>query len=1066
MELKGDLSNFALEEVFKSITSSSKEGTLIVYDNKSRKEIYFGRDGVRLLSTGERKGFALGELLIKKHIITPAQLSQALTTQKTTNLKLGEIICHLGFLKQEDLNKVLSNQIEDEICDIFRWSEAKFEFIEGTLPTQPLIAEERPVAILTLDVNVLIDKISQRHNEWEKVKSLFNNPRSIFKVAEDCEEKFTTIKLTPNEKLIFSLMGGYKILEDIVQESSFQAAETYKTVYDLVQKKIIQEIGTNELKDYAKQLRKDKKLDDASFFYQQAIRMNPKDLTSIENYAEILEKLDRPTQAGEEYKKLGGLLSEKSDTNLAIVAYKKALSFLPLDETIYVLLFNLLVIQGQISEAVSIAKELIKQYYRSKKTNEILTWAEKISSIKKTDLEVRAYVAASYFHMGEYNKSREEIDKAIKELPSHSIDALIKAYEQILRIEFHLSDARYRLSSLRKAKQLHQKKMKRLLIIAASFCFVLVIAALIAWNDYAAYKKFLIVKKEADEFKSKEQYESALSKYRAFKYSFTVYTQSLVQKEIKDIFVILSKKDEKINSGINADFIRLKELYKSALEIDKKNNDFNMASKKLADVEFQIKQIVNNLPEKIYSLGGGESIVRIQMKNYQELLGDVQREAVLIERYLKAADTLYDKIQEMDKDNKLDEAAKLIRQLVKTYPGSNLARTARIPVYIESVPPEADVLINDVKQGKTPLKVYLPIKDTNIVTLTRQGFKEYTKEIKYYEQSSLSISLEKSAKWIFDTDAPLETTPLIVNDVIFVTTRDGYLKAIDLQNGQQRWAFRTEIPTEIYSSPKVNNNMILFGANDNYLYVVRSTAPIKLPQLQLKASNPIKASPFFSPDKRITLIGSTDKNLYAISETGAILWKYNANAKISTTGVVDSQIVYITSEDGIVHAINLNTGEKIWNLTLGGKLNSPILNENMIYVGSTNHIVYAINLTTRQVQWFYRLRREILASITLEDNMILVPCQDGNLYSIDITSQKLNWQFSTSGPLSGGVAISKKDNIIYFGSEDSYLYAVNLTNGTEIWKYKTNNKIRCTPVLDNKTIYIGGDDGCLYAIEK
>jgi outer membrane protein assembly factor BamB/tetratricopeptide (TPR) repeat protein len=1066
MELKGDLSTLALEEVFKSITSSGKDGTLIVYDNKSRKEIYFGRDGVRLLSTGERKGLVIGELLLKKRIITPAQLSQALTTQKTTNLKLGEIICHLGFLKQEDLNKIIQNQIEDEICDIFRWSEAKFEFIEGPIPTQTLTSEEKPVSILTLDINLLIAKITQRHSEWERVKNIFNNPKSIFKIADDCEEKFTTVKLTADERRIFSLIGGFKTLEDIVEESPIQASETYKTIYELSQKKVIEEIKPHEVKNYAKQLRNDKRLEGALFFYQQAIKMDPRDLISIENVAEMLEKLDRPTQAGEEYKKLGILLTEKNDVNLAIVAYKKALLLLPHDEKIYASLFNLLVIHKEVPEAVDVAKGLIKLYYRSKNMTNILIWAEKITSIKKPDLELRAYAAASYFNMGEYNKCREEIDKAIKELPSRNIDALIKAYEQILRVESHLSDARYRLSSLRKIKLQQQKKRRKLLIAAASFCFILVIGVLLAWNDYFTYKKFVVLKKETDGFKKKEEYESALIKYQVFKCPFTIYTKSLVHREISDILLILHDKEKKINSNINAELTRLEGLYKNSLEINKKQNDFDGALKILNDVNLQTNQAINNLPQKVYSMGGGDNIIKTQVKNYQEFLGEVQKEIVLIEKYLKSARALYDKAQEMDNADNLEETAKIIRQLVKTYPGSDVAQISKVPVRIESIPSEAEVSINDIKQGKTPLKVYLPVKDAVTIALTCRGFKKHTKEIKSYEQSSLLVLLEKSAKWVFDTTAPLETAPLMVNDIVFITTRDGYLKAIDSQNGLQRWVFRTETPTEIYSSPKINNNIILFGANDNYLYAVRSTAAIKIQQLQLKTANPIRASPFFSSDGQITLISSTDKNLYALSETGAILWKYNANAKISTTGVVDKQTAYITSEDGVLHAIDLKSGDKIWSLSLGGKLNSPIVSENILYVGSTNNAIYVINLITHQIQWAYRLRREVVAPLTVVENILLVPCQDGSLYSIDITTQKLNWQFNTKGSLSGGIAISKKDGVIYFGSEDFCVYAVNLTNGQEIWQYKTHNKIRSTPVIDSKTVYIGSDDGCLYAIDK
>jgi outer membrane protein assembly factor BamB len=326
------------------------------------------------------------------------------------------------------------------------------------------------------------------------------------------------------------------------------------------------------------------------------------------------------------------------------------------------------------------------------------------------------------------------------------------------------------------------------------------------------------------------------------------------------------------------------------------------------------------------------------------------------------------------------------------------------------------------------------------------------------------VVLEKTAKWIFDAGTPLETSPLLVGDTVFITTRDGYLKAFDAETGKVKWSFRTDNQTEIYSSSRINNNLVLFGADDNNFYAVRSNAALKA--YQVKTANPIRASAFFSEDGNITLIGSTDKNLYAIGEKGVILWKYNANAKILNTGVVNKQIVYITSDDGILHAINLADGVKLWTLALGGKLNAPVINENTLYLGGTNNEVYAVNLSTNKVQWSYRMKQEVVAPLNMNGNILFVPCRDGILYALDITTQKPAWQFETKNSLSGGVAISQKDGLVYLGSEDSYLYAITFSNGKELWKYKTKNRIRSTPAIDVDTVYITGEDGCLYAVEK
>ncbi|MEW6026199.1 MAG: PQQ-binding-like beta-propeller repeat protein [Planctomycetota bacterium] len=1064
MGLKGDLSTLALTEVFQLITNSGKEGTLVVNDDKSRKEIYFAKDGIRLLSTGERKGLPLGELLVKKRIITPTQLSQALTTQKTANIKLGEVLCHLGFIKQDELERIVHGQIEDEIYDIFRWPSAKFEFIEGPPPTEPLMSDQNPIAILMLDINALIGKIHKRNEDWEKVKDLFGNQNSVFKLVDDCEEKLAEIRLPEDERLVFRVVSGFKTLHDIVEESPLDAFETYKAVHGLKERQIIKEISPEEIKNYAKQLLKEKKFEQALLFYQQAWKSNPSDWVALENIAEMLEKLERPSEAGQKYKELAKLLAGKNDTNLAAVAYKKALSLLPADEDVHTQLFNLWVLQGQASEAATVGKELIKIHAKSKKMGEVLSLSQKIVGLTKADIDLRAYLAAAYFQMGEYNKSKEEIDKAIKELPSQKTDAVIRAYEKILSVEPRHSEARCRLDTLRKIQQEQRRKRRRLIVVISAVSMVILGSGIFALRDYLTYTKFLLVKKEADPIKEKGEYESALIRYRTFPHPLTIYTKSAVQKEIDDILRLTRNKDDKIIAAISADLTHIKESYRKSLDSRDTSNNFDEALKVMKESELKTMEAMKGIEQKVASMGGRPDIAESQAKNYGQFLDELKKNISEAEKYLKQAGDLYAAIQELDKANRLDEAAKAIRQLLNSYPRSSIAKTVKVPVKVESTPSEAEVAINGARQGRTPLKVYLPVKESVTIAVTKKGFSRFSKEVKSYEQSYLMVSLEKTAKWTLDTGAPIETNPLLAGDTIYVTTRDGYLKAVDAETGKLKWSFRTDNSTEVYSSPMMTNNQVVFGANDNNFYAVRSNAAVKI--YRVETNSPVRASAFFSPDGKIVLIGSTDKNLYAIDENGTVLWKYNAGARIVNAGVVDKQVVYITSDDGMLHASNLADGEKIWSLSLGGKLNSPVISGNMLYTGGTNNTVYAVNLSTRKVQWTYRLKQEIAAPFNISGDILLVPCLDGILYALDITTQKPVWQFETKGPLGGGVVISRKDGIVYFGSEDSHLYAITVNEGKELWRYKTKSRIRSMPSVWNNTIYITGDNGYLYAVEK
>ena len=49
----------------------------------------------------------IGELLLKEKRITPAQLQEALTYQKTSGGKLGYNLVKLGFVKDEEITALL-----------------------------------------------------------------------------------------------------------------------------------------------------------------------------------------------------------------------------------------------------------------------------------------------------------------------------------------------------------------------------------------------------------------------------------------------------------------------------------------------------------------------------------------------------------------------------------------------------------------------------------------------------------------------------------------------------------------------------------------------------------------------------------------------------------------------------------------------------------------------------------------------------------------------------------------------------------------------------------------------
>ena len=55
---------------------------------------------------------------------------------------------------------------------------------------------------------------------------------------------------------------------------------------------------------------------------------------------------------------------------------------------------------------------------------------------------------------------------------------------------------------------------------------------------------------------------------------------------------------------------------------------------------------------------------------------------------------------------------------------------------------------------------------------------------------------------------------------------------------------------------------------------------------------------------------------------------------------------------------------------------------------------------------------------------------------------------------------------LYVGSEDGRLYAVDAATGEKLWDFLTGDKITSSPAMAEGTVYISSHDGCLYAIAQ
>lgn len=74
----------------------------------------------------------------------------------------------------------------------------------------------------------------------------------------------------------------------------------------------------------------------------------------------------------------------------------------------------------------------------------------------------------------------------------------------------------------------------------------------------------------------------------------------------------------------------------------------------------------------------------------------------------------------------------------------------------------------------------------------------------------------------------------------------------------------------------------------------------------------------------------------------------------------------------------------------------------------------------------------------------------------------LLWSFQTEDDITSSPVINA--GTLYIGSEDGFIYALKASNGKMIWKFDTGSSVEAPPLVLNDVVYVGSLDGIFYAL--
>ncbi len=332
-----------------------------------------------------------------------------------------------------------------------------------------------------------------------------------------------------------------------------------------------------------------------------------------------------------------------------------------------------------------------------------------------------------------------------------------------------------------------------------------------------------------------------------------------------------------------------------------------------------------------------------------------------------------------------------------------------------------------------------------------------------------------------------QSSPTIVDDIVYVGGPDGFLDAYDVDTGKLIWRFETQ--GRISCAPRVAEGKVFVGKNshyDEYYALDKDTGEIVW-QLDTLGWASVGATGY--ANGRI-FVGTVDGKMYGINASnGKVEWKFDAgqNKGIYPHPATDDKKVYTRSHNGKHYAFDQATGDVVWevhtaNLSGGGgdpDSAATVLWKKHVYGQKRGDRIVALDRNTGEEAWEWKQPANYLQNGTVAafDNKIF-----GSVVRLVITipyyaaihafndvegGGNQLWSYSEGGGGGGLTAPVGTDGKLIFGSSSGvFVTCVDPNTGSLIWRcYVGGPMEESVPAIYGDKVFLQCRNGYFFAIE-
>ncbi len=353
MAFKGDLTNISLFDVFQTLNQNRQVGVLVLQREAVSKKIYIAPEGVRIFFTRSFRPLRLGEIFVRRGLLSAQDVEILLLEQKRQYRPIGQILVESGKVTQEQVDRVLRYHAEDEIFEVFGWEVGTFAFYDGQDASDPTT----PLSDVLMDPAGLCLEAARRLDEMERLREVV--PDNAMFLTRTVEEA-SLDDAAPATVAVWDLLANYRSIDEMRDLVGLSLYDTLRSINWLIEMELIRELTVEELVDAARMGVDEGDHERAAQLYELAHQRAPDDRIILEECVEAVHALGEPRRIGRFLAKLGGMSIRDERTDDAVDYLEQALRSDPANIQALLLLREAFTLQGDIERATETALKVAR----------------------------------------------------------------------------------------------------------------------------------------------------------------------------------------------------------------------------------------------------------------------------------------------------------------------------------------------------------------------------------------------------------------------------------------------------------------------------------------------------------------------------------------------------------------------------------------------------------------------------------------------------------------------------------------------------------------------------------